>query len=235
MSQFESVREQLLRAGIAPRHATRYVEELRDHLSDLVAQQRTTELDARQAEARARELLGSDEHLAAAMIERAPRSLAARAPVVVFALLPTALMISAILITGFIAFQLLWPVRDVAPADMPAGYRLFIAAVSFFTGYALGPLLAAGCVAMAWRQRLASRWVWVGLALLALLSGPLGFHTHFVASQAAGGGTMYSMARIAYQHGSPDLTATMTFALSRSAVMFLVLAAFYRTLQKRLA
>jgi hypothetical protein len=32
---FESVRELLLRAGIAPRHARRYVTELREHLADL--------------------------------------------------------------------------------------------------------------------------------------------------------------------------------------------------------
>lgn len=235
MQPFDNVREQMLRAGIAPRQARRYVAELRDHLSDLVAQQRAAGLDARQAEARARELLGSDEQLAQAMIGRTPRSFAARAPGVVFALFPMALMVMVVLITGFLAFKLLWPVRGMALPDMPAGYGYFIAAVGFFTSYALGPLVAAGCIAMALRQRLSSRWVWVGLALIALLSGPLGFHTHFVPAEAGGGGsTLYSMARIAYQHGSPDLVATMTFALPRSVVMFLALAVLYRGLQKRL-
>ena len=234
MHTFENVREQLLRAGIPPRHARRYVDELRDHLSDLVEQQHATVLDPRQAEARARELLGSDEQLACAMIDSAPRSLAARAPGVVFAFLPMLLLAVIILGLGLVAFQLLWPVRGVAPSDMPTGYAFFIVTVGFFTNYALGPLLAAGSITMALRQRVRSVWVWVGLALLALFSGPLGFHTRYVPQEAGGdGSTLYSMARFAYEQGSPDLVATMTLALSRSVVMFVVLTVLYLALQSR--
>jgi hypothetical protein len=234
MPPFETVREQLLRAGIAPRHVNRYVAELRDHLRDLVAQEQAADLDPRQAEARARKLLGSDEQLTAAMIASAPRSLAARAPALVFALLPTLLMVLFVLVTGLAAFKLLWPVRGVAPADMPAAYSYFIATAGFFTSYALGLLIAAGCITMAVRQRLSSGWVWVGLALIALLSGPLGFQTNLFPAEAGfDDSRRYSMLRIVYREGHPDLAATMTYSLLRDAVMFLVMALFYRGVQKR--
>src|SRR5690349_17785120 len=97
---FESVREQLLRAGFAPRQARRYVTELQEHLADLTSQQRESGLDAEAAAERARRLLGSDAQLARAMIERGgPRSLAARAPWSVFAVLVPLLLV---LTTGLI-------------------------------------------------------------------------------------------------------------------------------------
>ncbi len=233
MQPFENVREELLRAGIPPRHARRYVAELRDHLRDLVLQQRAEGLDAGQAEVRARELLGSDEQLARIMIESAPRSLAARAPGVVFALLPALLMVVVVFATGLAAFRLMWPVRGVALSDMPAAYGYFISAVGFFTSYLLGAMVAAGCIATALRQRLSSAWVWVGLAFIALLSGPLGFHAHAVsAGEAGAAGARFSMIRVAYEQGDPNLVAIMTLALSRSVVIFAVLAVVYFCLQR---
>ncbi len=235
MLPFDGVREQLLRAGISPRHATRYVAELSDHLNDLVAQQRAANVEAGQAQVRARQLLGSDEQLARVMIESTPRSLAARAPGVVFAMLPMLLVVVGTIFTGLAAFRLLWPVRGVALSDMPAAYGYFIAAVGFFTSYALGGAVGAWCIVLALRQRLSSAWVWAGLALIALFSGPIGFHTHFEPAKAgAAPGTRFGMIRVAYQQGEPDLAATMTLALSRSAVMFLVLAVAYLLLQRRI-
>lgn len=37
---FEAVRERLLRAGVTPRYANRYVTELREHLADLTERER---------------------------------------------------------------------------------------------------------------------------------------------------------------------------------------------------
>ena len=84
----ENVRDRLLRAGVAPRFAGRYVIELREHLADLTERERKAGLDAAAASERARELLGTDTQLTQAMIETAPRTLAARAPWAVFGLLP---------------------------------------------------------------------------------------------------------------------------------------------------
>lgn len=234
MLPFENVRERLLRAGIPPGHARRYVAELREHLADLEAQERASGLDARQAEASARALVGSDAQLAQAMIDKAPRSLAARAPWSVFTVLPVLLLIGVVYVTGHSMFRLLSPIQGLAPADMPAGYANLIAAVSFFTSYLVGPLLVAGCITAALRQRLSSAWVWVGLALIALLSGPFGFHMNFVPYAGGGQGrTLFSAIGVVYQDGRVDPAATLGLAAMRAAILFVAAAIAWRALQAR--
>jgi hypothetical protein len=235
MLPFENVREQLLRAGIAPRHANRYVTELREHLNDLESQERASGLDVRQASERAMALLGTDVQLAQVMLDRrVPRSLAARAPWSVFAVLPVVLLLAVILTTGNSMMQLLGPVRDLAPSAMPEAYNSLIAAVSFITNYLVGPLLAAGCIATALRQRVMSRWVWIGLGLIALVSGPFGFHMHFIPSDSGGhGSTLYSAVGFVYRHGRADIAATLGVSVLRAAVLFALSVTIYRTLQLR--
>jgi outer membrane murein-binding lipoprotein Lpp len=234
---FESVRERLLRAGVAPRHVNRYVTELDEHLADLATQERAAGHDAAQADARAKDLLGSDAQLAEAMIERgAPLSLAARAPWAVFALGPVATVLVVTLATAVLMMFLLGPVRGLAPSEMAGGYRSLIATVSFVSSYLIGPLLVAGCIAIALRQRLQSRWVWIGLGLIALVSAPLGFHMHFVPSAGAGSGvTSYSLTGIVYLQGRPDVAATLSLAAMRAAALFALSVVVYRILQLRLA
>lgn len=232
---FENVREQLLLAGIAPRHAGRYVTELREHLSDLLAQENASGLDARQAEERALNLMGSEAQLVQAALDQGtPRSLAARAPWSVLALFPAVLLLLVVVVTAISMMQVLAPVRGLAPTDIPAGYSSLIAGVSLFANYLIGPLLAAGCIAIALRQRLASRWIWVGLCLIAVLSGPLGFHMNFIPAETGDGGrTLYSAAGIVYQNGRADLAATLGVALVRAAVLFALAAILYQVLQRR--
>jgi hypothetical protein len=233
---FENVREQLLLAGMAPRHARRYVTELREHLTDLAAQERAAGRDAREAKERALAFMGSDTQLIQAVLDQGtPRSLAARAPWSVFTVLPVVLLVAAIVVTNISMMKLLWPVRGLATAELLAGYGSLIAAVSFFTSYLLGPLLAAGCIAIALRQRLASRWLWIGLALIALVSGPLGFHMHVIPSEGGGpGGTVFSAAGFVYQHGRVDLAGSLGVAVLRAAVLFVVSVVAYRVLLARL-
>ena len=79
--RFESLRESLLKSGIAPRHVRRYVRELDEHLDDLAAQQREAGYDAEDATIRARAKLGSDTELAGAMLDQpGMRSWPARLP-----------------------------------------------------------------------------------------------------------------------------------------------------------
>jgi hypothetical protein len=42
---FESLRDRLLRGGVAPRHVTRYLRELTEHLEDLIAEEEQGDLD----------------------------------------------------------------------------------------------------------------------------------------------------------------------------------------------
>src|SRR3954470_19062621 len=90
--RFEGLRETLLKGGIAPRHVRRYLGELSEHLEDLIKEQQALGYDAEDADVRARALLGEDPELAAAMLEQKRfRSLPARAPWLVFLLLPPVL------------------------------------------------------------------------------------------------------------------------------------------------
>jgi hypothetical protein len=232
----ENVREQLLRAGIAPGQVKRYVGELHEHLADLVARERAAGVDAQQARARATALLGTEAQLVQAMLNSGvPRSLAARAPWSVFTVIPLVLLVAVTAATGVAMFRLLWPIRDLTPAELSSGYASLIAITSFVTNYLVGPLLAAGCIVMALRQRMASAWVWVGLALIALISGLSGFHMHAVpAADGARGGMLFSSIGIVYRDGHPDLVATLGVAGLRAAVLFIAAAAVYRVLQLRL-
>jgi hypothetical protein len=232
---FENVREQLLRAGFAPRHARRYVTELQEHLADLTTQQQESGLDAAAAAERARRLLGSDAHLARAMIESgSPRSLAARAPWSVFAVLLPLLLVLITAITNVAMFRLLWPVRELAPSELPAAYTTLIAVVSFASSYLPGPLLATACMAVALRQRVESGWMWTGLVMVALFSAMFGFHVHVVPAVDGGSpGTVFSAIATVYRDGNPDPVATLGGAALRAAALFGIATAAYLLLKRR--
>jgi hypothetical protein len=231
---FESVREQLLRAGIAPRYAGRYVVELREHLDDLTARERSAGLDAGAASERAHALLGTDAQLAQTMIDRTPHSLAARAPWAVFALLPVVVLVAVVVAVNDAMMHLLWPVHTTWPGGVPDTYSGLIAAVSVVASYLLGPALAAGCIALALHQRLSSRWVWIGFGLIALFSGLLGFHMNILPPE--GGhppGALFSVVPDVIVHGRVNAAATLAMAALRAAVLFAIAAIVYRAMRTR--
>jgi hypothetical protein len=228
---FENVREQLLRAGIAPRHVSRYVVELREHLTDLIARERATGLDARAAEAKARTILGSDSQLAQAMIDRgAPRALAVKAPWAVFGLLPVVAIVAISWIVAMAMFNLMVPVRSLMPAEMPAGYQALIAMAKIFTGYVVGPLSAAACIAIALRQRLSSGWVWLGLALVAQFSSIFAFHAPTASDP------MYRATALVMTDAHViNAAATLQLLTLRALVLFSLSALAWRVLKARQA
>ncbi len=65
-----TLRERLLRAGVAPRHVRRYLAELADHLADLRAEEERAGRDQTDAESAALIRLGGIEELARAMTEK---------------------------------------------------------------------------------------------------------------------------------------------------------------------
>ncbi len=233
---FETVREQLLRAGIAPRRASRYVTELREHLADLTARERASGLDAREATDRAMALLGSDAQLAQAMIDRGvPRSLSARAPWAVFALLPVAVLMGLVWAISTVMMHLLWPVHTTWPGGVPNTYTGLIAAASFVASYLLGPTITTVCIALALRQRLSSRWVWIGLGVIALFSGLLGFHMNILPPVGRHpGGAVFSTIPAVLVSGRVNAAATLEMAALRAALLFATAAMAYRALRMRL-
>jgi hypothetical protein len=185
---FETLREALLKGGVAPRHVRRYLAELSEHLDDLTAQQCEAGYDAEDAAIRARAKLGSDTELAGAMLEQKRfHSLAARAPWAVFGLLPPiAAMVAFFALMGALAL--------VANAcgmiahrgiNAPHWFQLLVEAAILFGNFALAPLLAATFVLSAARQRLWPGWPLLAILLIALLD--LRLQANFPAPGAHGG------------------------------------------------
>lgn len=230
----ENVREQLLRAGVPPRFARRYVVELREHLADLTDRERRTGLDAKAAGERARELLGTDIQLAQAMIETAPRTWAVSAPWAVFALSPLMTLVAAIAAIVASMFRLLEPVQPAWPGGVPNTYVGIIAAASFVTSYLLGPAIAAACISISLRQRLSSLWVWIGLGLVAVVSNLFGFHMT-VRPPFGGnpGAAAFSVVAAVYVDGHVSAAATLSAAAVRATVLFTVAAFALYCLRRR--
>src|ERR1700690_1391450 len=86
---FVTLREKLLRGGIAPWRVRRYLAELNDHLADLTEAERAAGYPPEEAVQRARILLGNDSDLADAWLAQPKlKSFTARAPWAVFGIVP---------------------------------------------------------------------------------------------------------------------------------------------------
>jgi hypothetical protein len=231
----ENVRDELLRAGVAPRFANRYVVELREHLADLTERERNAGLGATAASARARELLGTDTQLTQAMIATAPRTLAARAPWAVFALLPLLTLMALIAAIVALMFRLLEPVQATWPGGIPNSYVGAIGTASFVTSYVLGPTISVACIFVSLRQRLSSRWLWTGLGLVAVTSSLFGFHMN-VWPPFGGypGGATFSVVRVVFVDGHPSAAATLSLAGLRAAIPFTIAAFAFHSLRRRI-
>ncbi len=229
------MREQLLRAGVAPHYARRYVTELREHLADLEEREHKAGLDAASAFARAHELLGTESLLSQAAIETAPRSLAALAPWAVFGILPARAFICLFATIIYYIVRVLGPAHASWPGGEPNSYTGLISSASIVTNYLLGPACVAGTIPIALRQRLLSGWVWLGLGLTAFLSGVLGFHmTILPPIGETPRGAVFSAVPAVYINGQLSGSATFTMVTARAATLFSAAGLAYHLLQKRL-
>lgn len=176
-THFGELREQLLRAGIAPRHVRRYLTELRDHLADLTAAEERAGHTRAEAESLSLARLGSVDALAQTMIARRElRSWTARAPWAVLSAGPTL----GLVIGWGVALLILWsgwtwllpgsptpfvPVHGFAIIWFGVGRMLYYSA----------PLLAGwGMVLLAGRQRVQAVWPVIPGALAVALLGAIG-------------------------------------------------------------
>jgi hypothetical protein len=233
---FDSLRERLLRAGIAPRRVRRYLAELREHLADLTERERASGLDATQASDRAMSLLGGDAELAKAMIDKGcGRSLAARAPWAVFVMSPLFLLLAALAVNSILMFRLLSPMQGLTPDEMPGSYRALIDLAGLVINYLLGAVLSVACIVVALRQRLESGWVWLGLGLIAVLTGLLGFHVHeYPAIPGHKAAVSYSLADVVYWHERVSLAASLGVSALRALVLFSMAGIAYHMVRLRL-
>ena len=168
---FDNLAETLLKGGIAPRHVRRYLAELREHLEDLAEQQRKTGYDQDDAALRARARLGSDDELAAAMLEQKQfRSWAAGAPWAVFLLLPpfTAIATSMLFIGPLVLLGKHYNFLQMH-APPPQWFQLLATNVVAIANLAVMPLVAALFAAIAARQRLKLAWPFLATMILLAL------------------------------------------------------------------
>jgi hypothetical protein len=171
---FSELRERLLRAGVAPRHVRRYLDELADHLADLRAEEERAGRSRAEAEAAALARLGSVDDLAQAMVgQRQFQSWCARAPWAMFGVAPVFALASAYFLACFYlwcGWQFFLPGADT-PFGGQAGPIYGFANIYFQAGrlyYFCAPVpLGWGIGLVAARQRLKAVWPTVGLVLIA--------------------------------------------------------------------
>ena len=173
------LRERLLRAGVAPRHVRRYIDELTDHIADLRSEEETAGGSPAAAESAALNRLGSVEDLATALImQRELRAWTSRAPWAAFGIAPVALLGGLYLIACLLLFtgwRIFFPLANTPFLPLHG-----IEIVYFGLGkllYRGGPLLVGwGVVALAARQRRPFLWPAAGLLLVALIGGAAQVH-----------------------------------------------------------
>ncbi len=170
--QFESLKETLLRGGIAPKHVHRYMAELEDHFDDLVREETAHGLDERTAESAAGSRLGSDGALAQTMLDRPElKSLTARYPWAVFGLAPPVLL--AILVyMGILANAGFFSVVGGSPvvgADVPNWVKVAVAAWHGLLMYAVPLAVAVSVGIIGLRQRMEMAWLILGASIVVML------------------------------------------------------------------
>lgn len=161
---FNILKYRLIRAGVRPDSVSRYVEELRDHLDDLAAEEIANGLDDATARQRSLARLGSIDELAKPMIaDRRFQSWAAATPWAVFLLVPVlgqiALMAGALVLLAAIT----------SPGAAPPWFGTATMAAQYALG-SLVPVLTAWIIAaIALRRRSRSIWPMLGIGAVACI------------------------------------------------------------------
>jgi hypothetical protein len=172
--EFETLRQRLLCAGIAPRHVHRYLAELRDHFDDLVREEIARGKDRSRAEAEARSRLGDESVLAETMLEQpGMRSFVVRYPWAAFVLGPIAMLAGALAATLLLEVALLsiiGPMHANPNHLPPPGW--FMAGVGIWNSLPsiVAPIVIAGLVYfIGSRQRMPMRWILLGVTIACTL------------------------------------------------------------------
>lgn len=213
---FDDLNERLLRSGVAHRHARRYVRELEEHLSDLIAVQKARGFDEEDSALRARALLGCDEELAEAMIARRQfRSLACRAPWLVFALAPPLVILAAMLV--LVAVMVAASGLQDAMSQPVGLFRFGAAAFCGFANFALGPLCAVLFITLALRQRLDSVWPKIGILVIAVFAACTTLSVRFPLPHVPKSGAI--SIGIGMANSLPDWQHSLRFGLTAIAAL----------------
>jgi len=237
MSQhrFKELSENLLRAGIAPRHVRRYVAELRDHYDDLLRDEKAKGVSHSVAEDAALARLGDNTALAQVMLDQPHmRSVVSRHPWAVLGLGPITLAITIIIASVF-AYRGIGEFYRPDPntsAQVPATWRTMIDGWNLALMYVIPLLLAALAMAIGLLHRITTTWT-VGGAVL--LVGLASFFDIFVQWPTSPGQTTSLSFGIGFGFYPPYPKALIEEGFGRLAVNFAVLAAIYAFWKHRLS
>jgi len=166
-ARLEALREQLLHAGIAPRHVRRYIAELGDHFDDLVREETANGLNRENAEISAHERIGSNDQLYAVMLAKPQlRSIAARFPWLVFGLgsvvmLPLIVVIAVLVDAGLLSLA--------ERSTTPDWVRIVIATWNGFIIYVAPVVIALSLCALGIRQRMPFSWMVLSATTICIL------------------------------------------------------------------
>ena len=170
-ASFDPLWRRLLDGGVRRRPARRYLAELKDHLDDLIADERRAMSDPREAETRALYRLGSFDMLADAMIERREfQTWGRKAPVAAYLIAPAVVLAAVTVLT---VVGVVMTVKQVhGPAgDLPQWLSEFAAGMMFFSHAILPVLLAWALGVVAFRNRSPLLWPACGIVALVALGG----------------------------------------------------------------
>ncbi|WP_049974418.1 hypothetical protein [Azospirillum sp. B4] len=168
---FTVLRERLLTAGIAPRHAGRYIAELRDHAADLAEEERAAGLPEQEADARALSRLGGADDLVQAMVARGDfLSWSARAPWAVYGLGAVLGLLAAYAVAVAILAAIIETHRPVwgAHPELPLWFDTAFDGVRYATGVLAPPALGGLFAVMATRQRMTALWPTIALLVIGI-------------------------------------------------------------------
>jgi hypothetical protein len=172
---FESLRERLLRAGVAPRHVRRYLRELSEHHADAVRAELAKGASLAAARAAAWARLGTEESLAQCMLERPElRSRAARFPALFLGVAPVLTWIAAPFgVAAVLSLSLRLLPEAIRHAEPSPGFIYILYALCVLHERLLPVVLGATTLAAAAQRRLGARWPLAGALAINLLAGTL--------------------------------------------------------------
>ena len=192
LPELEELRERLLRGGVKPGVAARYVAELSDHFEDLAAFVSRDEAWRR---------LGSKDILAEAMLAQpGVRSWTARAPWAALTLGPVLALIVGFalpVLLLFLGVRAFAADLDYGRAALPGTWPFAVLDVLYMFGEHVLPLLVGwSFVAIAMRQRIRTGWALLGAVLSAFLGAgfmmQVAWHTGHPADFSFGVGFKYA-------------------------------------------
>ena len=165
---FDSLKERLLRGGVAPKHVRRMIAELRDHHTDLFVEAfgRGSSLEEAGREASIR--LGDEDALAAAIIARPElRSWTHRWPWAAYCVTPAALFV--VVSAGLLALLGFSQAVHADHDTFVKRWGLLASVIRPFYAFGLPLVLGAVCCVLAGQRREAPRWPVLGVMIVAMI------------------------------------------------------------------